>query len=444
MSDTYAYFKDDEENDFGSGGPLPVNEEEEDRLNEFMTARSSGPRDVNVNWEKVKAQGQPKGGDDVAKLKGMSDYQEEQIRADLRLQEGAPSKRQNWYDWFMGNPDRFELDVQKVKAKRDKEGRNLSPERLKGKLSTFHQRGRIRDPTYDPKRNQAAQRKIRFASREQEHQIPKLLNLKNVGPNQAVVGKDKLGDGSPEEVYNAVYNEVVKQDKERNTGWINKIRYDLHDDDEAPGYTAPRDPTLETLDEYANRVATEYMNNYADEPGRIIELGEGMTKRDEKTLQKLWLERRRWLHRRSKQKEYDYAAQGVAEMATDKQEKFNKAGIGMFNVFGNTPSYGNTEDDAGSSRYYDDDDGQDPDFGGGRKTKRRRKMRKKRKTRKRKRIGKNKKELKRLQTQYRRFRIAKGDKRFKGTKGLVKWSRPSKAKRKGKKRSRRIYHRKRK
>ena len=79
--------------------------------------------------------------------------------------------------------------------------------------------------------------------------------------------------------------------------------------------------------------------------------------------------------------------------------------------------------------------------GGRRKTKRRKTRR--RKTRKRRRIGKNKKQLKRLQTQYRRFRIAKGDKRFKGTKGLVKWSRPSKAKRKGKRRSRRIYHRKR-
>ena len=77
-----------------------------------------------------------------------------------------------------------------------------------------------------------------------------------------------------------------------------------------------------------------------------------------------------------------------------------------------------------------------PGMGGRRKTKRR-------KTRKRRRIGKNKKQLKRLQTQYRRFRIAKGDKRFKGTKGSVKWSRPSKTKRKGKKRSRRIYHRKR-
>ena len=67
----------------------------------------------------------------------------------------------------------------------------------------------------------------------------------------------------------------------------------------------------------------------------------------------------------------------------------------------------------------------------------------KKRRRKRRRIGTNKKKLKRLHTQYRRFRIAKGDKRFKGTKGLVKWSRPSKSKRKGKKRSRRIYHRKR-
>ena len=112
------------------------------------------------------------------------------------------------------------------------------------------------------------------------------------------------------------------------------------------------------------------------------------------------------------------------------------------------------------------DQGQDPEFEGGRKTKRRKtrkktkrskkKTRKKMRTHKRKktkrrkktrkkrrRIGKNKKQLKRLKTQYRRFRIAKGDKRFKGTKGLVKWSSPSKAKRKGKRRSRRIYHRKR-
>ena len=78
---------------------------------------------------------------------------------------------------------------------------------------------------------------------------------------------------------------------------------------------------------------------------------------------------------------------------------------------------------------------------GGYRKRRRRKT--KRKTRKRRRVGKNKKELKRLQTQYRRFKIAKGDKRFKGTKNLIKWSRTSKAKRKGKRRSRRIYHRKR-
>jgi hypothetical protein len=84
---------------------------------------------------------------------------------------------------------------------------------------------------------------------------------------------------------------------------------------------------------------------------------------------------------------------------------------------------------------------------GGRKTKkyRKKRTRKKKKSRKRRRIGNCKKKLKRLRTQYRRFRIAKGDKRFKGTDGLIKWSRPSKSKKKkGKKRSRRIYHRKRK
>ena len=80
----------------------------------------------------------------------------------------------------------------------------------------------------------------------------------------------------------------------------------------------------------------------------------------------------------------------------------------------------------------------------GGKKHRKKRTRKKKKSRKRRRIGNNKKKLKRLQTQYRRFRIAKGDKRFKGTDGLIKWSRPSKSKKKGKKRSRRIYHRKRK
>lgn len=65
-----------------------------------------------------------------------------------------------------------------------------------------------------------------------------------------------------------------------------------------------------------------------------------------------------------------------------------------------------------------------------------------RKTRKkRKRIGNNQKVLKRLAQQYRRFKIAKGDKRFK-TKNLVKWTRAPKSKKKGKKRSRRIYWRK--
>ncbi len=81
----------------------------------------------------------------------------------------------------------------------------------------------------------------------------------------------------------------------------------------------------------------------------------------------------------------------------------------------------------------------------GGKKHRKKRTRKKKKSRKRRRIGNCKKKLKRLRTQYRRFRIAKGDKRFKGTDGLIKWSRPSKSKKKkGKKRSRRIYHRKRK
>ena len=63
----------------------------------------------------------------------------------------------------------------------------------------------------------------------------------------------------------------------------------------------------------------------------------------------------------------------------------------------------------------------------------------------RRRIGKDEKEMKRLEAQYRRYRKAKGDKRFGGIKNLVKWSRKSKSKRKGKKkRSIRIYHRKRK
>ena len=141
MSDTYAYFQGEEGDDFGSGGP----------------------RDVNVNWEKVEAQGQPKGGDDAVKIKGISDYQEEHIRANLRLQEGAPPERQGWYDWLRGNPDKFELEVQKVKAEKDKEGRKLSPERLRGNLATFYKEG-IRKPTYDPKRTQAVQGKNQICS----------------------------------------------------------------------------------------------------------------------------------------------------------------------------------------------------------------------------------------------------------------------------------------
>ena len=47
--------------------------------------------------------------------------------------------------------------------------------------------------------------------------------------------------------------------------------------------------------------------------------------------------------------------------------------------------------------------------------------------------------LKRVIAQHRRYQIARGDKRFKATRGLVKWSRPNKTKRKN-----RIYYRKRK
>ena len=65
--------------------------------------------------------------------------------------------------------------------------------------------------------------------------------------------------------------------------------------------------------------------------------------------------------------------------------------------------------------------------------------------RKYKRRRKTLKERKKYEQYYRRFRIATGDRRFKGTKGLVKWSRSSHSTRKGKrKRSRRIYWRKRK
>ena len=117
----------------------------------------------------------------------------------LRLQEGAPQERQGWYDWFVGNPDQFDLEVQKVKAEKDKKGRNLSPKRLKGNLATFHKEG-IRQSTYDPKRTQAAQGKLRFAP-NQEYQIPKLFNLKDVGHDRAVIERNKLGDGSPKEVY---------------------------------------------------------------------------------------------------------------------------------------------------------------------------------------------------------------------------------------------------
>ena len=182
-----------------------------------------------------------------------------------------------------------------------------------------------------------------------------------------------MGDGSPKEVYKAVYDEVVKQDKDRNSGWFNRIRHDLHDDDEAPGYTAPRDTALETVDEYANRVATKYLNTgYADEPGIPTGLGKGMTRRDEAALQKLWLERRHQSYRRGKQEGYDYAAQAKSA----EQE----------------------EADAELDQY------QDPDFGGGRKTKKR-KTRKK--TKRRKKTRKKRKIHKRKKTKRRRKRVKK-------------------------------------
>ncbi len=78
---------------------------------------------------------------------------------------------------------------------------------------------------------------------------------------------------------------------------------------------------------------------------------------------------------------------------------------------------------------------------GGRKRRRtgKRKTRRRHRRKTRRRIGHDEKEMKRLNAQYRRSRIARGDKRFKATKGLVKWSRPSKTRR-----SHRIYHRRRK
>ena len=80
--------------------------------------------------------------------------------------------------------------------------------------------------------------------------------------------------------------------------------------------------------------------------------------------------------------------------------------------------------------------------GGGRRRARRRK-RKKRKRRRRRTRRRHRndfdKELKRVIAQHRRYQIARGDKRFKATRRLVKWSRPNKTKRKN-----RVYYRKRK
>ena len=77
-------------------------------------------------------------------------------------------------------------------------------------------------------------------------------------------------------------------------------------------------------------------------------------------------------------------------------------------------------------------------FKGGRRRKTRRRRRRKKRTRRqrRRRIGNDKRQLKRLATQYRRFKIAQGDKRFKKPKSLVKCTRVSKGKK-----TTRIYHR---
>ena len=82
---------------------------------------------------------------------------------------------------------------------------------------------------------------------------------------------------------------------------------------------------------------------------------------------------------------------------------------------------------------------------GGRKKRRHRTPRRRRKkTRRKRRRRRHRKgtdfdrELKRVIAQHRRFQIARGDKRFKATKGLVKWTRPGKTGR-----TKRIYYRKR-
>ena len=78
---------------------------------------------------------------------------------------------------------------------------------------------------------------------------------------------------------------------------------------------------------------------------------------------------------------------------------------------------------------------------GGSRTRRRKRKKRKRRRRRTRRRHRNDfdKELKRVIAQHRRYQIARGDKRFKATKRLVKWSRPNKTKRKN-----RVYYRKRK
>ena len=74
-----------------------------------------------------------------------------------------------------------------------------------------------------------------------------------------------------------------------------------------------------------------------------------------------------------------------------------------------------------------------------RKARRHRRKTKRRRRRRRRRIGHDEKELKRVIAQHRRYQIARGDKRFKATRGLIKWSRPNKTRR-----ANRNYYRRRK
>ena len=112
---------------------------------------------------------------------------------------------------------------------------------------------------------------------------------------------------------------------------------------------------------------------------------------------------------REKQEDYDYAAQAKSqEKAIDTQKKYDDAGIGIFNVFGEKPSYGEEGVGSSSSDYMKDMDYQDEDFGGGRKRKRKQKKKTKKKAlkkkhrRKTKRKGRKKKKRRRKYTRKKR------------------------------------------